>query len=202
MRTPATVILFLLLSVSLAFAQSEPVPRYAVGGLVIVPHTPNYDPMEVRLISDTEIPMGRTLVRPQERFVFYNLPAGRYYVLINVPGFKAVRHRVDVAGFATGADGTIVLEPSEEKSAPKPLYLTGDAGLVDVTEMKRTTAKTSKFLEEAEKKLKREQSSKPGASSSRLCARRRIPTTDTGCWPLHIAKAGVTRTPRKSTEPR
>lgn len=155
MHTSATVTLFLLLSVSSAFAQSEVAPRYAVGGLVIVPHTPNYDPMEVRLISDTEIPMGRTFVRPQDRFVFYNLPAGRYYVLMNVPGFKAVRHRVDVAGFAPGADGTIVLEPSVEKSAPKPLYLTGEAGLVDVTDMKRTTAKTSKFLDEAEKKLKR-----------------------------------------------
>jgi tetratricopeptide (TPR) repeat protein len=155
MRASAAVSLFLLLSVSSVFAQSEPAQRYVVAGLVIVPNTPNYNPMEVRLISETETPMGRTLVRPHERFVFYNLPAGRYYVLMNVPGFKPVRERVVVAGFDSGFGGPIILEPSEENSAPKPLYLTGDADLVDVTEMKRTTGKALKYLEEAERKLKK-----------------------------------------------
>lgn len=155
MHTSATVSLFLLLSVSSAFAQSEPAPRYVVGGLVIVPSSSNYNPMEVRLITETGIPMGRTLVRPQERFVFYNLPAGRYYLLMNVPGFKPIRERVDPEGFDSRIGGPIVLEPSEEKSAPKPLYLTGEADLVDVTEMKRTTGKTLKYLEEAERSLKK-----------------------------------------------
>jgi len=155
MYTSATASLFLLLSVSLAFAQTDPIPRYAVGGLVIVPHTRSYDPMEVRLVSDSQNPVGRTFVRPQERFGFYNLPAGRYYVLMNVPGFKPVRERVDVTGFDSGIGGPIVLEPAEEKSAAKPLYLTGEDGLVDVTEMKRTTGKTLKFIEAAEKKLRK-----------------------------------------------
>jgi predicted Zn-dependent protease len=154
-RTSTTAGLFLLLSVSSAFAQSELAPRYAVNGLVIVPNTTNYNPMEVRLITDTENPMGRTLVRPQERFVFYNLPAGRYYVLMNVPGFKPVRHRVVVAAFGSDLGGPIVLEPSEEESDPRPLYLTGAERLIDVKEMKRTTGKALKYLEEAEKKLKK-----------------------------------------------
>ena len=126
-----------------------------MGGLVISPLSSNYDPMEVRLITETETPMGRTVVRPQERFYFYNLAAGRYYVLMNVPGFKPVRQLVSVASFGSGLDGPIILEPSEEKASPKPLYLTGETDMVDVTAMKRTTGKTMKYLEEAEKKLKK-----------------------------------------------
>jgi cytochrome c-type biogenesis protein CcmH/NrfG len=155
MRASATVSLFLLLFVSSALAQSELPRSYSVGGLVIVPHTSNYDPMEVRLITDTEISVGRTIVRPQERFVFNNVPAGRYYFVMNVPGFKPIRQRVTVAGFGSGLEGPIVLEPSEEKTAPKPLYLTGEANLVDVTEMKRTSGKALKYLADAEKKLKK-----------------------------------------------
>ena len=67
MHTSATVSLFLLLSVSSAFAQFGPAQGYVVSGLVIVPNTPNHNPMEVRLVTETETPIGRTLVRSDVR---------------------------------------------------------------------------------------------------------------------------------------
>ena len=88
MRTSATVSLLLFLSVSAALAQSGPPQLYSMGGLVVVPHAQNRDQMEVRLVSETEILVGRALLYPLERFAFSNLPSGRYYLLMNASGHK------------------------------------------------------------------------------------------------------------------
>jgi cytochrome c-type biogenesis protein CcmH/NrfG len=154
MRTAATVSLFLLLFTSVALAQFEPSQRYSVGGLVVVPYAQNRSQMEIRLVTETEIPVGRAFLHPQERFGFSNLSAGRYYLVMNVPGYKPVRQRVDATGFDPGVGATIMLEPIEELSAPKPLYLTGQENLVDVKGMPQNS-KILKFLDDAEKKLKK-----------------------------------------------
>jgi cytochrome c-type biogenesis protein CcmH/NrfG len=153
MRTSVSVSVYLILFVSAAAAQSDPFPRYGIAGLVVVPDSQNRTQMEVRLVSEIEIPMGRVLLYPQERFAFSNLPAGRYYLLMSVPGYKAVRQRVDVSDMEAGTSASIFLEPQGEWSAPKPLYLTGDANLVDVKEMRQ--GKALKYLAEAEKKLRK-----------------------------------------------
>jgi hypothetical protein len=139
-----SVCLVSLVFVSTVFAQTDSARGYNMGGLVIVPNPSNYEPMEVRLVTETETPMGQTLVRPAERFAFYNLPAGRYFVLMNVPGFKPVRQQVALNGFGSGLGGPIVLERAEERTPPKPLYLTGEHDLVDVTQLRRTSGKASK----------------------------------------------------------
>jgi tetratricopeptide (TPR) repeat protein len=154
MRTSATVGLFLLLFAAAASAQSESSPRYAMAGLVVVPDVLNHSQMEVRLVSEIEIPVGRVLLYPQERFVFSNLAPGRYYLLMNVPGYKPVRQRVDASGFDAGISASIFLEPLVELKAPKPLHLNGDADLVDATEFTRQ-GKVLKYLEAAEKKLRK-----------------------------------------------
>lgn len=153
MRTSATVSLFLLLFTSVALAQFES-PRYSVGGLVVVPYAQNRNQMEIRLVTETDIPVGRAFLNPQERFGFSNLSAGRYYLVMNVPGYKPVRQRVDATGFEPGSGATIMLEPLEELTTSKPLYLTGQENLVDVREM-TPNSKTLRFLDDAERKLKK-----------------------------------------------
>jgi tetratricopeptide (TPR) repeat protein len=154
MRISATLGLLFFLFASSGLAQSESSQPYAMSGLVVVPDALNLSQMEVRLVSESEIPVGRALLYPQERFVFSNLPPGRYYLLMNVAGYKPVRQRVDVSGYDAGISASIFLEPLAELKAPKPLNLTGEADLVDVTELTRQ-GKALKYFEAVEQKLRK-----------------------------------------------
>jgi len=153
MRTSATVVLFLLLFSVGSFAQFDTLsPRYFIAAILIAPTVANASPLEVRLISETEIQIGRVMTFPAERFVFSNLTAGRYYIVFNGVGLKPIRHLVEVPGMDSGNTTPIVLERVEESRQPQHLSFVGNAGAVDVSRL-TLPAKLSKYLETAERNL-------------------------------------------------
>src|SRR5690606_31471530 len=88
------------------------------------------------------------------RFTFYNLTQGIYYVVMNVPGFKPVRQRVDVTSFNAGGNISIVLEALDTLAPPKASPLAGGSSSIDVAQLVRPE-RLLKHLDEAEKKFRK-----------------------------------------------
>jgi Flp pilus assembly protein TadD len=88
----------------------------SIYGHVIVNVQILYERIEIFLEYET----GRTIythVAPSQPYVFYDLAAGTYYMIIEVPGFEKIRERIDVRGDPLTIPKPIFLVPEGSSSA-------------------------------------------------------------------------------------
>jgi len=120
------LVLTLVFDAPAAWAQVRPPGgTYRITGKVVTPVTNYQDLFEVRLVHESQRPIGLAMVAIQDHFSFTDLVPGSYYLIVEVPGFKNVRQRIDV-GTNRETSVTIFLEAAFPKDDAPPLDLSGE----------------------------------------------------------------------------
>jgi tetratricopeptide (TPR) repeat protein len=114
-----------------AWAQTTPSGGYRIIGKVLTPITSFQDLFEVRLVHESQQLAGVAMVAIHDQFVFKDLGAGTYFLVVAIPGFKNVSQRVDV-GTNRDAGVVIYLEAATPSDETRPLDLSGEeVGVID-----------------------------------------------------------------------
>ena len=138
-RIPTLLLLTFLPTVS-AYAQCGPNPpaEHRVKGRVIAPGA-DFDRYHEVLQLDESRLVGVGYTGSTGEFTLPRQPAGYYYIVVRIDGFKEYRERVQVWSCAEVFDYFIHMEFEDEVIPPVILDFTGEVNeIVDVTELKRT----------------------------------------------------------------
>jgi tetratricopeptide (TPR) repeat protein len=134
----------ILVSAFCAHAQgvgcSEP-PGYHIKGRVIAPGE-KFDRYHELLQLDESRLVAWAYTDSTGQFLFPEQPAGHYYVVVRMDGFKEYKERVRVEGCSAIIDHFVFMEFDDEAIRPVILDFTGEVNeAVDVTELKRSFPK-------------------------------------------------------------
>jgi tetratricopeptide (TPR) repeat protein len=99
---------------------------YLVTGLLIAPHSPADNTFEVSLTDEGGLLVAELRSHGNQRFTFSQLRAGTYYLVVDAPGFRPMRQRVDVRGIELETSELLVLEPQEPSVGGKRLDFSGE----------------------------------------------------------------------------
>src|SRR5213593_2245664 len=154
-----SVLAFLCLSV-LAFGQIQtPQPQqrgriddFGIRGKIIVGAVHDTDMrIEVRLEKATLQLVNTTYTDSAGNFEFRGLPAGSYYISVNVDGYEPVRQPVEVYSQMGGANLSIFLNRAASARDRATGLDAEDPDIVDISQMKESFPK--KAVQDVEKAL-------------------------------------------------
>jgi Flp pilus assembly protein TadD len=125
---------------------------YTITGLLLAPHIRVENDFEIFLAADSGMPIARLRTQTNQRFSFPRLPAGHYYLVVEAPGFKPIRQRVDLRGIDHEANTSLVLEPQDQVVVVKRLNILGETdATISVAEMAQPASALKEFADAAKK---------------------------------------------------
>jgi tetratricopeptide (TPR) repeat protein len=152
----ATILAVLLQAIHLvptAPVASQANGPYLVTGIFIAPHVGTGSDFEISLADDAGMIVDQLRSQPNERFAFSRLPAGTYYLVVDTPGFKPMRQRVDVRGLDRDISASLVLEEQDQTVVVPRTNFSGERdATISVAEMAQP-ASVLKDLADAARKL-------------------------------------------------
>jgi tetratricopeptide (TPR) repeat protein len=152
----ATFLAVLIQTLSSTGPETPLVPHangpYAITGLLLAPHVRVENDFEVFLAADSGLAIARLRTQTNQRFSFPRLPAGQYHLVVEAPGFKAIRQRVDLRGIDREVSASLVLEPEDQLVVVKRLNILGETdATISVAEMTQPASALKEFADAAKK---------------------------------------------------
>ena len=144
----------------------NPPPAYNVKGRVIAPGA-NFDRYhEILQLDETRL-VGFGYTNSTGEFTLPEQPAGYYYIVVRIDGFKEYKERINVDGCIKVFDQFIYMEWDDEVIPPVILDFTGEVNeSVDVSELKRVFPK--KAVDEFERARQERLNGQPDRARVRL----------------------------------
>jgi Tfp pilus assembly protein PilF len=144
MKRAVFLVFLLMMSTGQAMARTNGTGM--VTGLVIAPNAEFNAEFEILLVNESTRIVNRAILHAGGAFTFNGLDSGIYYLDADVPGYKSVHQRVEVAATSRSTSASIVFEPETEVVVLKR------PSSVDVTRISQSSAVLKDF-DEATKKL-------------------------------------------------
>jgi len=165
MKVLATAVFSLFLVAGMVNAQSDfEAGQYTITGSVLSPNFSHNVEVEIRLLTDTEVPVATERARTQEQFRFRGLPKGIYYVEVEAPGLKTTRQRVDFIGSQREVNITLMPESLAQYVFRDSSDYAGENDVIDIKDVGRSPQVLKQFNEA----LKKLQKGDVHSASSRL----------------------------------
>ena len=154
MKDVAAAVLTVLLVAGMANAQSDlRAGPYAIRGTVLAPNNTNTE-VEIRLLSNAEMPLAWTRAHTHEPFWFRGLQGGTYYIEVEAPGMKPTRERVEFIGNEREVYVSLMAEPESQFAFRGPQDYSAETDTVDIKDLGRSP-KVNKQFQDAMKKLQK-----------------------------------------------